>query len=324
MRIIGGRRYLLPVPSLRGHVVATLIVAGGILERVHFRAFALWARIVGRLAEPSQTCRVTLGGDLEFEFLLADFYWNRLLSSFYKYEPEIDALLWSLRNSEYRMLDCGANFGWWSVVSSSAAYGSHEVVAVEALASTYARLVRNRQVNDGRFRTIHAAVDAQSGLVATLYKRGSHAGTSLLPQWLGNDRPLTHVEAVPTVSIDELAARWQLDPATLIIKLDVEGVEVRALQGATNALRGGALVIYEDSGEDPESAVTRSVLGELGLAVYRYDELGRVRRIADPSELRRLKRSKKRGYNLLATVHGSDFDDWLREAAARHQGADGW
>ena len=304
------RPFRLTPNTWRNRWVARAVILGAPLERLNYRAFALWARVVGRCASDDAVAVVRLSSDTELEILLGDFYWNRLLSNGYRYEPEVEWLLHALGDVDYTLLDCGANFGYWSAQASSATLGAHRVLAIEPLPSTYSRLERNAALNGDRFIHRRLAVHRESRQRMMIYERGSHAGASLLVAWLGNDRPLSQMHDVETICVDDLASGFSRRHADLIVKLDIEGLERLALEGASSAIEGGALFIYEDSGEDRECLVSRFVLADLGLSVFALADVGGVVPMTDVRQIARLKTSRKRGYNLVATKHGSAF--WHR------------
>src|SRR4051794_29296753 len=51
---------------------------------------------------------------------------------------------------DYTLLDCGANYGYWSVLVSSAPYGSHKAIAIEPSSENFAKLANNAQINGNR------------------------------------------------------------------------------------------------------------------------------------------------------------------------------
>src|SRR5690606_10171467 len=79
-----------------------------------------------------------------------------------------------------------------------------------------------------------------------------------------------HSVTVPSVSIDALVQSIQPDAnEALVIKLDVEGSEIQALQGALATIRShDVLVAYECHGSDSDCSVSRYVMKTLGLAVF--------------------------------------------------------
>jgi len=106
------------------------------------------------------------------------------------------------------------------------------------------------------------------------------------------------VEAVVTISVDELAATHHLTDA-IILKLDVEGYELPALKGARRVLQGRALAIYEEHGSRRSCEPTQMLLAD-GFDVFfmEADSLVPVRSVADVAA--RMS-NEHRGYNLLAT-----------------------
>ena len=50
------------------------------------------------------------------------------------YEPEMLSIFQTIRDQDYSFVDCGANFGYWSVLVTGARLGRHPAIAVEASA----------------------------------------------------------------------------------------------------------------------------------------------------------------------------------------------
>ncbi|MCH7909419.1 MAG: hypothetical protein IIB38_07365 [Candidatus Hydrogenedentes bacterium] len=84
-----------------------------------------------------------MSDDKRFAFQLADPYWNRLLYKNFHYEPEIAAALQLIKHVDYTFLDLGANYGFWSVMVSSAMFGTHHAIAVEPVSRNFDMLSRN-------------------------------------------------------------------------------------------------------------------------------------------------------------------------------------
>lgn len=264
-------------------------------------------KVVGKVAPKDVECVVRLNSDTTFGFELADFYWNRLVSPRYVYEVDLAAMLERISGIPYTFIDGGANYGYWSVLVSSKEMGSHPAIAVEALGSTYARLLKNCQLNGRAIDPIHAAISDTDGEMVQITTWGKHAGSSLDSEWLTDRRAPARVEDVVTVTVDTLAARVP-DGVPIVVKLDVEGSEVAAFRGSVGALDRGAVLLYEDYGEDTECRPTAHLLAQDGISIYASVAGGRMQRIKSLADARDIKTFAKMGYNLAATKTGSQFD----------------
>jgi FkbM family methyltransferase len=240
-----------------------------------------------------------LNPDARFIFPLDDDYWRPSVTvGDGLYEPEIDWLLRRTSDRPYAMLDCGANLGYWSVLASSAAYGSHAVVAIEASRANFQILCRNADANGNRFLALHRAVYDSSGRQVRLYGK-RHYGMSLRRDWRPdeNDR----AEDVDTITLDD-AADCYVPGRThpMLLKIDVEGAEIEAIRGAGRLLDEGALVIYEDHGKEPDHRVSRFVLAQDGIAVWYVDADRQPRRITTLAQVAAIKTDPRNGYNFFA------------------------
>lgn len=240
-----------------------------------------------------------MSDDARFTFQLADPYWNRLLYKEFHYEPEIAAALHLIKDLDYTFLDLGANYGFWSIMVSSAVFGAHRAIAVEPLGSDFDMLSRNWTLNDRRFRIRKEAITEKSGReveIRTDTSSISNVGASVVSSH--EDDFLGRTEIVPSISIDDLCAGESCSGKPLVVKLDVEDMEIDALKGAEKALKSETLFIYEDHGNDSECRVTEYMLG-IGLLVYHCEggEFTRVNRVED---VRKVQTQKTKGYNFFA------------------------
>ena len=80
---------------------------------------------------PERNIAIKLNSDATFEFPYGDGYWSKLLNRSYHYEDELELLFRDSADVDYTLLDCGANYGYWSVLVSSEPFGSHKAIAIE-------------------------------------------------------------------------------------------------------------------------------------------------------------------------------------------------
>lgn len=126
---------------------------------------------------------------------------------------------------DWTVFDCGANVGLFSLFMRDAA----RVVAVEPNPSTGARLARNLETNGVDATVLQAAITAEDGSV-----KMDFAGPSVLAE-IGETG-----SEVRSVSIDTLLDETSTERVDLL-KLDVEGHEIAALEGAGKALEAGRI-----------------------------------------------------------------------------------
>src|ERR1044072_3480953 len=196
---------------------------------------------------PERNIAVRLNDDAVFEFPYGDGYWSKLLNRSFRYETELELLFQNSADVDYTLLDCGANFGYWSVLVSSAPYGSHRAIAGEPASQHFAKLANNAAINGNRFELMKCAIGAARGtarLSGTKHEALSIAGD-------GADG-----EEVPVIALDDLIDDGRISPAgKYLVKLDVEGAEIAAIKGATRLLQGDCAILCEEHGNDRSHSV---------------------------------------------------------------------
>jgi hypothetical protein len=110
-----------------------------------------------------------------------------------------------------------------------------------------------------------------------------------------------HFEAVETISIDDVAERLlpsRQYPA--LLKIDVEGAEIEAIKGARTLIQEGALFIFEDHGKEPTHPVSRFVLAQDGIDIWRvgFDQTPFL--ITTIEQVAAIKQDARMGYNFFA------------------------
>lgn len=277
-------------------VAVMALQAGSVLTRPYgHRGYRLGCKAVANLVAERDIV-VRLNGDADFAFPFCDGYWSRMLNRAYDYEEEIEAFLRSVSDVRYSFVDCGANFGYWSVLASSLPFGGQATLAIEASPENANRLARNARLNGNRFRWLNAAVGQKPGGFARITGARHEAFGTLA---LAANEP----EAVPIVSLDGLATDGLVDAVLpLVIKLDVEGVEIEALAGAEGMLQRDCVVICEEHGLDRTHGITRHLIDAFALRVFVFDpKLCRFMRLDGVKRLDRIKKHAWVGYNVFAT-----------------------
>ncbi|GAC1341164.1 MAG: FkbM family methyltransferase [Beijerinckiaceae bacterium] len=277
--------------------IAVLALQAGSVITQHYghRGYRLGCKVVAPVVGRRDIV-VRLNDDADFAIPFGDGYWSRILNSRYDYEEEIEAFLRSAADLRYAFVDCGANFGYWSVLASSRPFGSQPTLAVEASSENAKRLQTNAHLNGDRFRWLNAAIGAKAGGFARVTgARHETLGTIALAE--------NEPDAVSVVSLDSLAADGLIETTIpVVIKLDVEGIEIDALTGAKGLMQGDCVVICEEHGADATHGVTRHLVNEMSLSVFVFDPTScRFIRLEGIERLDRIKKYGWVGYNVFAT-----------------------
>ena len=180
-------------------------------------------------------------------------------------EPVHESLI-SLISQGSIVFDVGANIGVTALKSAQKVGLPGRVVAFEASLETFQRLLENCTANPHlKVTPIQKAVGAERGRI-NLKNRKSH--NSGMNQVMDGGR-------IERIRIDDFVNETQLFPS--VIKLDIEGYELKALIGAENLLRQYRphLLIEVDRdnlshfGDSPEQL--RDFLKDLGYSFYRLN-----------------------------------------------------
>jgi FkbM family methyltransferase len=276
---------------------AALALATGSKISSHFshRGYIGCANLL-RKTLPERNIAIKLNPDATFEFPYGDGYWSKLLNRSYHYEDELELLFRDSADVDYTLLDCGANFGYWSVLVSSAPFGSHKAIAIEPSSQNFAKLKNNAEINGNRFDLMKCAIGDARGtarLSGTKHEAFSIAGAAS-----------NGGEDVPVVSLDNLIDDGKISASgKFLIKLDVEGVEVEAIKGGARLLQGDSVLLCEEHGNDPNHTVSRYILEQTPLRLIVYDPSSqRLETVTELSILDRIKVSSHVGYNVFGTA----------------------
>ncbi|SHH40227.1 methyltransferase, FkbM family [Bradyrhizobium erythrophlei] len=245
---------------------------------------------------PQRDIAIRLNSDATFEFPYGDGYWSKLLNRSFSYEDELEMLFRDSVGVDYTLIDCGANFGYWSVLISSIPYGSHKAIAIEPSSQNFVKLANNSEINGNRFEVLKCAIGAARGtarLSGTKHEAFSIAGNT---SGGGED--------VPVIALDNLLDDGKISPdGKYLIKLDVEGVEIEAIKGGKRLLQGDSVLLCEEHGNDSNHTVSRYILEQTPLKLIVYDpRTNRLETVSELSILDRIKVSSHVGYNVFGTA----------------------
>ncbi len=156
------------------------------------------------------------------------------------HDSEIRLAKWMILNvlPNKIYVDVGAHFGYFSLLASYLLQGTGYVFAFEASPCTFEILSKNIATNE-RISIYNKAVSNHQGLIAfyefpTLYSEYNTLDTSQFKsaKWYQQNPP--NEVKVEATTLDHFCHAEQVSPD--IIKLDIEGAEIKALQGMRHHL----------------------------------------------------------------------------------------
>lgn len=288
------------------------LVAGSKVSSLFAHRGYNWCANLLRKTLPERDIAVRLNPDATFAFPYGDGYWSKLLNRSFKYEEELELLFRGSADVDYTLLDCGANYGYWSVLVTSKPFGARNAIAIEPSSKNFARLSHNADINGSRFEVMQSAIGATRG-VARL-SGTKHEAFSIAGDDAGG-------ESVRVLALDDLLDDGKISPnGKYLIKLDVEGVEIEAIKGGIRLLQGDAVILCEEHGNDPNHTVSRYILEQTPLELIVHDPAsGRFETLTDLSILDRIKVASHVGYNVFGTSSAFWQDRFRRLNATASQ-----
>jgi len=291
-------------------VAIALTLGSKISSNFSHRGYNGCANLLRRTLPP-RDIEIRLNSDATFAFPYGDGYWSKLLNRTFSYEDELDLLFQASADVDYTLLDCGANYGYWSVLVSSRPYGARKAIAVEPSSANFAKLANNAKINNNRFEAMKCAIGAARGtarLSGSKHEAFSIAG--------GQDDG----EEVPVIALDNFLEDGKVSSGgKFLIKLDVEGVEIEAIKGGARLLKEDSVILCEEHGNDPKHTVSRFILEQTPLKLIVYDpSSNRMETVTELSILDRIKVSSHVGYNVFGTA-SAFWQDRINALNARLQ-----
>jgi len=223
--------------------------------------------------QPRRIGAITLPLDLSIEFHRYVYYGI--------YEDDFVAhLRRSLRPGDV-FIDPGTNIGYISAIAASLVGPSGKVISLEPSSTCYDRL--SAYLIAPNIELLKAAIHSQSGSARFFdTPRVLERGFACLAE-VDTPGDGTGYD-VKTWSVDDLCADRGIE-AVRYLKLDVEGAELMALQGATRLLGAAAIdyILVETEFDQPVTAEIDALLKGYGYRSHKPDSRGVLRpiRIAD-------------------------------------------
>lgn len=190
------------------------------------------------------------------------------------YEPHVTQVFRTYLEPGMRVLDIGANIGYFSLLSSSIIGENGHVFSIEPNSNNCRKLQASKSINKlSNITIMQVAASDDTTLLAmnTSYSNGTTSGLS------SEIDILMRSSTVPAFKIDNLK---DFDEGVNFIKIDVEGAEYKALKGAELMLtKFKPMIVSEFS-----PTAMPSISGVDGITYLKYlSSLGYNLNVIDPS-----------------------------------------
>ncbi len=163
-------------------------------------------------------------------------------------------------------VDAGANIGFYSIAAAKKVGRAGRVIAIEMLPATAAVLRGHLELNEcGNVEVVEKALSDRSGQRVEAVVPTGKFGQASIARSASADNELVRVK-VGTITLDQLLDGERRTVA--LMKLDLEGAELAALEGATETLKRTKAVIYEAL---EDSHKVRTLLQCAGFQLRRLD-----------------------------------------------------
>ena len=151
------------------------------------------------------------------------------------YEPEQTRLFLESVQPGDTVWDIGANVGYYTVLAARKVGPDGRVIAFEADEENLRLLTRNVRSNEcENVQIISAAVSDRIGEIAFISQRHTKGESAIAPDRDGGD---ARTRLVKCITLDSYASDTGTGPPS-VVKMDIEGAEVMALEGAVTAFVG--------------------------------------------------------------------------------------
>ncbi len=157
---------------------------------------------------------------------------------------ELDTIEKISNKNKILFIDCGCNYGFYSFYSASLS-NKNLVYSIEASKKTHTEFLRNLKLNKfSNIRFENKAISNFDNEIINFHESENDWESSQSHY----DFNLNSTYNVNTLTIDTLVKKINFEDFRIIIKLDIEGAEIKALEGAFNLIKKTSpLIIMEFS-----------------------------------------------------------------------------
>ena len=131
------------------------------------------------------------------------------------------------------LLDCGCNYGFYSFYAASLS-SQNSVIAIEASPTTAKDFEKNLNLNKFKNIVLKNFAISNTDNVTIILNESKNDWESSLTHSEFDKKKVTKIK---TKKIDTIIKNKKLDDYSLLIKLDIEGHELQAIEGAKNTIK---------------------------------------------------------------------------------------
>ena len=148
------------------------------------------------------------------------------------------------KNNKIFFIDCGSNFGFYSLFSASLSI-NNKIISLEASPQTYKDQKENIIINNFKnIQLLNLAVSEKDDQILKLTESKNDWESSISH----SDFDKIYETKIKTITIDTIINKNNITDFDLIIKLDIEGYEMYAIEGALKSIKNyNPLIIIEFS-----------------------------------------------------------------------------
>ncbi len=153
------------------------------------------------------------------------------------YDPNLIVILDSLLPRNGVMIDIGSNMGYCSLLLSQSVGEEGRILAIEPSERDFLRLVDNVNLNKLNNISVHriAISDVIGKVTLAIAPEERSALNTLGTEFSNKGIERVDVEAVDSTTLDAFCEKESLEVIN-VIKMDIEGSELKALKGAKNTI----------------------------------------------------------------------------------------
>lgn len=272
-------------------------ISGLFLRPINYKGFYKVLKFFNFITTDKLTL-INLTKSKKFVFNLNDPYWSLLIANGYIYEKEIYHYKKKILNSfssvnSLMFLDLGSNIGYWSIIFSDFLETSN-IIAVEPNPLNNKIHNLNRYINNLDYLVLERAVTSKDNENVKLII--DHENITSVGSHITNLNTTEEFINVKTISIPSIMNDIE-EECYWIIKLDIEGAEIDALDFLKSYSKNNLFIIYEDHGRDNLSKISNYLIN-LRYDIYHWN--GKDNILVTLEEINKIKKNKKKGYNFLA------------------------